>query len=309
VAIAARSGAIAIADHVTTSVDFLTAEGVPVARWLGSAEEPGTLSLPDALDWTPEGDLDVLDPVFRKVIRLNGQGRFVGESPLGPALDAVPDWWVWLRGTDVVGVPTPRLIGTDEWRGLVMPLLRFRNRGSAKDTLLTATVTLEHGSGFSPSVRPGMHVPAAAPLPGGYLVVAGDIPQFRIRTLSPDGKVVRVICHVTAGFPPSDHQDRLAPRGGRTPRRSLLARVGRLLSDGTGRIWVQRDWVSGALVQDRSFGPLGATFDILGTDGRILGRVRAPADTRIAAAQGDVVIGLRTDNVGMASVVAFQLVR
>jgi hypothetical protein len=60
-------------------------------------------------------------------------------------------------------------------------------------------------------------------------------------------------------------------------------------------------------LQDRWFGPPGATFDVLDRSGRYLGEVHAPDDTRLAAAHGNTVIGLRSDSLGAVSVVAFRL--
>jgi hypothetical protein len=186
-----------------------------------------------------------------------------------------------------------------------MPLLRYRGYGAGIDTLLMAAVSVRRGSGFSPGVGPGTSAPTAAPLPDGLLAVAGDIPEFRIRILSADGRVVRVICLVTPALPLSDGERGLVAEGAAVEPEARRARIGRMFSDDAGRIWVQRDRVSGVLVQDRWFGPRGATFEIVDHRGHAIGRVRAPPDTRLAAAHGDQVFGLRTDSRGLVSVVAF----
>jgi hypothetical protein len=70
---------------------------------------------------------------------------------------------------------------------------------------------------------------------------------------------------------------------------------------------VQRDRVSGAYLQDRWFGPRGATFDVLDSSGAYLGEVRAPENTRLVAAHGNTVIGLSVDSSFVVSVVGFHM--
>jgi hypothetical protein len=55
---------LAIADHVTTSIDLITHDGTPMVRWSWPGRGPGQLSHPAALDWMPDGTLAILDPVL-----------------------------------------------------------------------------------------------------------------------------------------------------------------------------------------------------------------------------------------------------
>jgi len=308
IAVDSASGMLAIADHVTGSIDVIAPIGTAVAHWSQRGRGPGQLSFPAALDWTPDGALAVLDPDLRKIVRLDSAGRVVAEFPLAPALMGnVPDWWVFLQGSDIVGVPSPRLMSTMPTRAIDMVLLRARSFGAGIDTIIAMAVWVSQGGGLSPSIVPGSAVPVAAPLGDGLLAVGGDTPQFRIRILGPDDQVLRVICQITPALPLSDGETRLAAELGAAEPVSNLARIGRLFSDGEGRIWAQRDRVSGVYLQDRWFGPPGATFDVLDRSGAYLGEVRAPDDTRLAAAHGNTVIGLRSDSVGAVSVVAFWL--
>lgn len=308
VAVDRASGMVAVADHVTTAIDLITSEGAPAWRWIRPGRGPGQLSSPAALDWAVDGTLAILDQDLQKIVQLDSEGHLVAESPLAPSFSGnLPDWWVFLRGSDIIGVPTPRLAGTDPRRVIDMFLLLARNHGAGIDTIITKPVRVFRGSAFSPSILPGSSAPVAAPLEGGLLAVAGDTPRFRIRILSPDGKVLRVVCRITSALPFSDAEHRLAAELGAAEPASSLARIGRLFSDGEGRIWAQRDRVSGVYLQDRWFGPPGATFDVLDRSGRYLGEVHAPDDTRLAAAHGNTVIGLRSDSLGAVSVVAFRL--
>lgn len=302
------SGMVAVADHVTTSIDLITSEGTLAWRWIRPGRGAGQLSYPAALDWAADGTLAVLDPDLRKIVRLDSEGHLVAESPLAPSLSGnLPDWWVLLRGSDIIAVTSPPLMSTDPTLAVDMFLVLARNYGAGIDTILTKAVRVAQGGGFSPSVVPGSSVPVAAPLEDGLLAVAGDIAQFRIRVLGPDRRVLRVICRITPALPLSEAELRLAAELGAAEPASTHARIGRLFSDGEGRIWVQRNRVSGVYLQDRWFGPPGATFDVLDRSGRYLGAVQAPDDTRLAGAHGHTVIGLRSDSLGAVSVVAFWL--
>lgn len=312
VAVEPTSGMIAVADHVMASIDFIAPGGGLVARWARAGTGRGGLSTPAALDWSRDGTLAVLDLALRKVIRLDSHAQVVDEVELASGFE-VPDWWVMLRGSDVMGVTSPViLVREGGWRGrserrAQMPLLRASDFGAVIDTLLIGEVRLEPGGATSWRITPDAAVPAAAFLGGAHVVVGGDIAEFRIRVTGPMGETNRVLCMVTPALPRSELERRAGDEPDIAQAERSVARIVRLLSDGGHRILVQRSWTSGAYLQDRWFGPLGGTYDVLDLNGTYLGEVRAPRDTRIAAVNHDTVIGLRYGSTGRVSVVAFTL--
>lgn len=308
VAVAQGSRMVAVADHVFHNITFISPRGIVLRHWPRQARGSGQLSLPAALDWRPDGTLAVLDPVRGKILRLDTAGHLVDESFLAPALVAnFPYWWVSLRGSDVIGTTSPRVVSADTTQMVTMYLLRTTDSGRVLDTVLTKSVPVVPGRGWSPTFVPGSSVPVAAHLGDGLLAVAGDVAEFRIRILGPDGQVIRQLCRITPPTALSEEETADARELGTGERAPSMARIGRLFSDNESRIWAQRDRASGVFVQDRWFGPPGATFDVFDATGEYLGEVRAPDDTRLAAAHGNTVIGLRADRAGQVTVVGFRL--
>jgi len=308
IAIDPASGMLAVSDHVTNSIDFITHDGNAVMRWSRPGQGPGQTSLPYTFDWTPDGALAILDPLLHKVVQIGPDGRFVTEQSLAQELvGTLPDWSMELRGSDIIGVRSPRRSGGNSNHEFTMAVVRIRRFGVAIDTVLTSPVAAYHGGGSPAVILAGASAPSVVRLRDGLLAVAGDIPQFRIRILRPDGRVERMICQVTPAIPLSEAEVQFAAEFGTAEPAQYVARIGRLLSDGANRIWVQRDRGSSVLVQDRWFGPRGALFQLIDASGVYQGEVRAPADTRLAAVRGNLVIGLRYHPTGGASVVAFRL--
>jgi hypothetical protein len=308
VAVAEGSGMVAVADHVFTNITFISPSGIVLRHWPRQARGSGPLLHPTALDWRPDGTLAVLDRLGRKILRLDTAGHLVDESLLAPALVAhFPDWRVSLRGSDVIGTTSPRIVRADTTQMVTMYLLRTTDSGKVLDTVLTKSVPVVPGRGFSPTFVPGSSALVAAHLGDDLLAVAGDVAEFRVRILGPDGQVIRQICRITPPTALSQEETADARELGKGERAPSRARIGRLFSDNESRIWAQRDRASGVFVQDRWFGPLGATFDVLDVTGEYLGEVRAPDDTRLAAAHGNTVIGLRADRAGQVTVVGFRL--
>jgi hypothetical protein len=308
VAVARGSGMVAVADHVVHDVTFVSPQGIVLGHWPRQASDSGPLSLPAALDWRSDGTLAVLDPVRQTVLRVDTAGRLAGESRIAPVLAAnFPYWWVSLRGADIIGISDPSVVRADIGRMVTVDLLRTTDSGRGLDTVLTKSEPAVPDGRASPIDAPGLWVPVAAQLRDGRLAVAGDVAQFRIRILGPDGQVIRQLCRITSpsDLPEEDTAHALEPKPAeRVPSR---VRIGRLFSDHEGRLWAQRDRTSGVFLQDRWFGPPGARFDVLDATGEYLGEVRAPADTRLAAALGNTVIGLREDRTGRVTVVGFRL--
>lgn len=306
------SGMIAVADHVMTSIDLIAPDGRPVARWASVGKGRGELSTPAALDWSLDGTLAVLDPVLRKVVRLDSRAHVVNEVDLASGFE-VPDWWVMLRGSDMLGVTSPVTLALeggrrrDSGRRVYMLLLRASGFGAEIDTLLIGEVLLQSDGALSWRISPDASVPVAAFLEGGHVAVGGDIPEFRIRVLGPKGKTDRVICMVTPVLPHSGLERGVGDKASVAQATPSKPRMARLLSDGGSQIWVQRSSSSGVYLQDRWFGPLGGTYDVLDRSGAYLGEVKAPDDTRIAAVRSGTVIGLRYGSTGRVSVVSFTL--
>lgn len=95
--------------------------------------------------------------------------------------------------------------------------------------------------------------------------------------------------------------------------------VRRLFAGGEGRIWVERRSVSSSTASptpsgpsvssrlDERYGRPGARFDVFGPRGRYLGQLEAPAGSRLVAASGRTVWGLRATESGEVALVAYQL--
>lgn len=309
VAVSPGSGMIAVADHVTTSVTLISRDGKWARRWSRPGRGRGELSHPAAMTWMADGSLAVLDPGNRKILRFDSTGVLIDESFISTTLAAGSSIsWALMRTSDVVRVASRWVRGTDSNQVVDLRVLWSHEYGSVIDTILAESLPLLRGENLSLSVLPGSPIPMVAPWGDSLLAVAGDIAEFRIRVMASDGRVVRQICRVSPPVPFSEPESTVAARLGRTGRPSDAARIGRLFADGDGRIWAQRDRVTGVYLQDRWFGPLGATFDVLDSGGTYLGQVRAPDDTRLAAADGSTVIGFRVDSVGRVSVVSFRVI-
>ena len=173
------------------------------------------------------------------------------------------------------------------------------------DTLLQRIVA---SAPSAPTIQlPGTPVPVAAALGSGVVALAGYTAEYRIRLVDASGTVIRQLCRETEPLPLSPHEIAFADNQKAFESVAHRARIGRLFAGADGRLWVQRNRILGANGLERAFGPVGAVFDVFEPDGQYLGEVRAPAEARIAAAHGDLVIGLRVGGLGEVSVVGYRI--
>ena len=153
---------------------------------------------------------------------------------------------------------------------------------------------------------PGTALPVGAVLDDTLFVIAGDIPELRIRVLDRGGTLVRQVCREAPPMPFTAAESSLAKSLGESQPLERAARIGRLFTGTDGRIWVQRNREGGHLLADKHFGPPGATFDVFESGGAYLGEVVAPRDVRLVAARGDTIIGFRYGD-DRVSVVAYGI--
>ncbi len=256
--------------------------------------------------------------VNSKLLVLKTDGSVVEEALIDPqfiaSLLGSGMMWAFLHNGEIIGQPAPRVIqGSAEAEFVI---LRARNHGARVDTVVSSIVRTFEPRGLTPVAIPGQPVPLAAPLADGFLAVAGDIAEYRIRVMDPSGSLVRQICWETepVQFSPQeisgmenaaipglqDDLQRVRPTGS-------LARVGRLLADPNGGIWAQRERASPLNVLDRFLGPPRAQFDVFDADGNYLRSIRAPGRVRIAAIGDDLIIGVRSGDLDEISVVAYRI--
>jgi hypothetical protein len=309
VALHPTSGVLAIADHSTSTVTFIGPDGRRLARWGTQGSKAGEIALPHAVDWMRDGRLAVLDPVNAKVVFLDTAGRLLSEQ----RTDSLRRLGIHEVGTILMEAdiiirregPDPRAGSSDATPERQDHILWASNYGATVRAVTTAPVRLSSVEANTP--LPGTALPVAAPLEDTLLAVAGDIPELRIRIINRSGRVIREICRVTPPLPLSPAESAAAKRLGQSESAERRARVGRLLTGVDGRIWAQRNRPTGALLADHWFGPLGAGFDVFTRDGEYLGQITAPGDTRLVAARGDTVVGIRYQNAGAVAVAAYRI--
>lgn len=304
VSINPKSRVAAVADHVLTSVTFVSADGKTTTRWSKPGKGELELNSPVALDWTSDASLDVLDIGNAKVLRLGAGGTPIGEFPIGRKFRAhLYGVSTALRGSSVVVQQAPESTGTPG--EAVVRIVRGRNLGEEVDTVVSGTIQIGRGADVSSVWADAASIPSAAPLANGLVAIGGDIAQFRIVIKAENGRIVRQICVPDAMRLLREDQRSTAGPGKSVAHNSV--RIGRIFARSDGAIWVQRNTLSGPELLDHWFGPLGATYDVFAPDGKYRGTVRAPSNTRVADAIGDTVLGLRSDSRASIFLAAFRL--
>ena len=318
VAIDPNTGHIAVADFRLGNVAVISREGDWLTRLSKPGKGPGEFSVPLALSWTPEGYLTILDGGNSKMLTLRIDGSLVEEGVVDPRFTGMllgsGMMWAFLQNQDIVGQPGPKPV--DGAKAADFVVLRAQHLGELVDTIAHAVVQTFQPGPLSPIPVPGHAIPIAASLGDGRIAVAGDVPEYRIRILDRTGKVVQQICRnadpiafsarETSGMENAnlpnlqEDLDRAQPAGN-------LARIGRLVPGADGEFWAQRDRPSPLSLYDRSLGPKGATFDVFDSDGVYRGIVKAPDDVRVVAVTSDLIVGLRSGELGDISVVAYRM--
>ena len=297
--------------------------------WMGplthSGDGPGEVGFPVASAWTRDGHLRVLDMNGPKVVTLDPSERapagLIDESLLDPvgvapivqsgqiaAVGFAPSGTAYLQANEPLG-------GFE----VAQQLVRFVP-GVAVDSILTVT-SPSLGGEWRPArtmVAPAVPRLVFAVGADGRLATAGHSPGYEIMVSHPDGRL-QAICRTVTALPIQPYElgegvdpDTFAPflegiEAAERPEHPFP--IGRLSYGRDGRLWVERDRPAVTNPIEYQTGRPGSLFDVFDVDGAYLGEVRAPANARIVAADGDRVWAFETGEFDVTWVVAYRLVR
>jgi hypothetical protein len=179
---------------------------------------------------------------------------------------------------------------------------------------------------YRPAATPGAVIRGLLPFgpttlvsSGGNSVIVGDNAAYDLRMYSHNGVLTQIIrvegspTRVSAedlamelerrlgNAPPiAEIRDGIRASFEATPVPEMKPFFDRLLVDSQDNVWVRRE--SGSAT-------MGAKWDVIAADGRMLGSLRAPLNLEITQIGRDFVLGIWTDEDGAEDIRAFRLTR
>ena len=323
-AVASPTGQLAIADFRLAEVIVLDPDGSWLGAWGARGEGPGELTSPVAATWDRrDGTLAVFDFGRAKVVFLRDgdpvrEDVRVAPGLLAPVLASGEMLWAGVQPSGGVLVqPVPRMDPADpeRRRGAVL----YIAPGSQEaDTLASNWNPTVGGSAPSASLAaPGWPRLVAAVGTDGAIALGGLDSRYRVLILDEHGLARRVICRDSPAVALDDRELRAPPEGSKAteheaalraaPRPDSLAPYGRVFLGARGRLWVQRERPAPLRYLAHLLGVPGSAYDVFDQDGRYLGEVQAPEQSRLQAAVGDTVWAYEIGDLDETWVVVYRL--
>lgn len=306
-------GGVAVADRGTHTVRFFDSDGALIAESGGEGGGPSEFRYLDRL-WTRGDTVLVYDPMAAKVVRFDGQGRFLRTDPFPFPMTAylgdAPGGGIWL--SRMAGVE-PGAHGLAQHLNVIE---RYREE-EAVATIDGLRGLLRHdgsphafGLGLQ-AVLTGDSVvildPVAAELhlysPRGRLARRIEVPAARTAFDDAVDAVEREINSREIRGAPPDLNRRLR----RLPEIEV-PRLSHMLADDRGRIWVKQydpaedaHWVGGWA------GPEGGTWWVVDLGSGRSTAVAMPIGVHPLAIRGQDILGRHTDEMGVQRVVVHRI--
>ena len=313
-----RSGVLALSDFRLAELIMISDSGTLIRRWARHGSGPGEIKIPTALAWADDSTVTVFDPLNQKLVRIRTSGSAEDQAMDRRFSSLITSYslnWITLQSTGTI--LAAGMASFESGAQAEYVVVRGGMPESRIDTLIRATVPLIRPERYLPMQAPMWPMPLAAASGDTLVALAGDVPEYRIRVLDRTGRTRYQICRDVEPVPeePYETQVPFEERSGdvlalalkQPPQPDQAASIGRLMFDAVGRLWVQRNRPSVLSTVDLSLGREGAMFDVYGPDGAYLGAIQAPPRVRILDAAGDVVVGLRTGEFDVLSVVAYTV--
>lgn len=294
-----QNGTFAVADFQVGEVWRFGPDG----QWIGSigarGQGPGELLNPLAVAWTDENEMLVLDAGNQRLERYDVDGvaletLSLPDDLLGPVSASGQVGWYGLTGDGTAFIELPSTVG-DDGAGRVV----FARGGPGDEE---RQITWE--SVYPESQVPGYNRPSLPEWPRSLLatgrsgwVLAPKSSRYELVVHDLTNQLRLHICVSDAEFfgqPPIGDEEAIDPAVPgvdelHAPPDSAL--FSRIVVDGSGRIWVERDLPRVGMGFDELYGVPGARLDVISWEGEFLGRVKLPEGVRFQDAQGDSIWG------------------
>lgn len=310
-------GRVAVADFSRGEVAIVGPDG----EWMGNAVPAGTASgealAPIAVAWRSGGELLVWDVAGSRVLALAPGASTMDDGPVASdfneAMLAAGEvvWAALRRDGTVLTIRRERIGLLPDGLELQRESLFALDPGESRPRSIVAD-TFETASGWP---RPGTVALTVATSPSGALAYADPDGGYRLHVTSATGERL-LICRDLAGLPVTAAElGEGAPEEWRNLADALAAvgpsenpaTAGRLLFDAEERLWVQRERPQPFGGTERLHGVPGATYDVFGSDGALLGSLTAPPGARVQTALGDTLWTLRSAETGGYELVAYEI--
>lgn len=322
-AVQLADGVVLVADNGNHRLAFFDAWGQLVRSEGRQGAGPGEYQDLTAMSLAWPDSLLVWDIRLHRLSVLDGSGAFVRSFPLATT-DSVPYpsvSGVYADGSFLVGGSVALTGGMPSGRtSFQVSMSHYGRDGAYVETtgVFPTSETYLETSANAVRITVPVFTTNAFQLTSGNRFVFGRGDRYELRFYRPDGTLVQVLRRaplarpVTAAARKAEEArilDEMPDRSRDATRKTLesmdapelIPEMRAAFSDRMGRIWVER-FVPGR-VED------GVPWHVYGADGTLLGALTLPDGFKITDAGRDYLLGIRTDDLGVESVVRMQLVK